>query len=404
MSSADNPPRDEKFRIAIVGSGPIGKLLACSVTPHPCVAYNLFDGEEQTVLSDYDLGPEFLHTINVLNPKLGQAIRQKSRLSQTWMNIYHSGDQDRLIEAVEMSEDRLHGHISRRDLLDLLNSHTPSDVIQHKGRMAGIEKLQDGTLELILDDGSTTTANAVWACDGIDSLCRKVLQGDRSQAAESSGVTCYHVRVPSSSLAKELAADLALETYAFIGVGGWSLFTHPSAKIDELDITAFTTESKQPNGEDILHIFPGRNKRADKLLRKLTGTLEPPRRVELDNLVALDPFYHPDLCLTTFGDAASGKLPHLGGSLSSGAIGVSVFLHDGLNPLIDRLSHDATNEEITSLIMEASGLYDVTHRSLAQKLLDFSNEQGRLWMSGSIDIEELTRRPKFLWTCADTQR
>jgi hypothetical protein len=118
----------------------------------------------------------------------------------------------------------------------------------------------------------------------------------------------------------------------------------------------------------------------------------------------LEQFYHPASCTTTFADAVAGTLHHLGGGLLSPAfIGVSVFLHHGLNPLIDRLSHDANNVEIASLILEASALYDVTHRSLAQKRLDSSREQGSLWTSSTTDVEELMRKPRFLWTCADNQ-
>lgn len=107
--------------------------------------------------------------------------------------------------------------------------------------------------------------------------------------------------------------------------------------------------------------------------------------------------------MTCFGDAASPVLHHLGGVLSPGFIGVSVFLHEAMNPLINRLSIDATDEEIASLIMEASALYDVTHRELTQMLMDYNREQGSLWSNGPHDIDELTRRLTFLWTCADSE-
>jgi salicylate hydroxylase len=118
----------------------------------------------------------------------------------------------------------------------------------------------------------------------------------------------------------------------------------------------------------------------------------------------LGPFYNTELCMTSFGDAASGMLPHIAGSMSTGFIGVTAFLHEGLNPLLDRLSSDATNEEIADLILEASALYDVTHRPLAQKLLDFTTEQGPMWSGGIVDVEELSKRPRFLWSSADNQR
>lgn len=124
-------------------------------------------------------------------------------------------------------------------------------------------------------------------------------------------------------------------------------------------------------------------------------------RIEVNTLSHLEPFYNPDFCMTSFGDVAGGKSFHLGSPLSPGFIGVTAFLHDGLNPLIDRLSHDATNEEIASLIMEASSLYDVTHRTIAEKLVDADKQQGSIWCSGVVDMKEIMKRPQFLWTCAD---
>lgn len=105
--------------------------------------------------------------------------------------------------------------------------------------------------------------------------------------------------------------------------------------------------------------------------------------------------------MTLFGDSANGMLPHIAGSMSTGFIGVTTFLHEELNPRLKSLRPDASDEEISQVLMEASAAYDQKHRPLAQILHDYSVEQGPLWSGGVVDVDELSRRPKFLWQSAD---
>lgn len=105
--------------------------------------------------------------------------------------------------------------------------------------------------------------------------------------------------------------------------------------------------------------------------------------------------------MTSFGDAANGMLPHIAASMSAGFIGVTTFLHKELNPRIENLRPNASNAEIAEAIMEASAGYERTHRPLAQKLVDYSTEQGGLWSGGVLDVEKLATRPRFLWQSAN---
>jgi salicylate hydroxylase len=118
--------------------------------------------------------------------------------------------------------------------------------------------------------------------------------------------------------------------------------------------------------------------------------------LELMSMQKLGKFFSRDLCMTTFGDAANGMLPHIAGSMSTGFIGVTAFLHE-LNPRINSLKSDAGNAEIAEAIMDASAGYEEKHRPLAQKLVDFSAEQGGIFAGGIVDEDTLSRRPKFLW-------
>ncbi|KAA8572826.1 hypothetical protein EYC84_003398 [Monilinia fructicola] len=69
-------------------------------------------------------------------------------------------------------------------------------------------------------------------------------------------------------------------------------------------------------------------------------------------------------------------LPHIGGSMATGFIGVTTFLHEELNPRIRALDPDASNARIAEVLKEASIAYERKHKPLAQKLVDYSREQG----------------------------
>jgi salicylate hydroxylase len=114
-------------------------------------------------------------------------------------------------------------------------------------------------------------------------------------------------------------------------------------------------------------------------------------------MIKLETFYNTELCMISFGDAANGMLPHIAGSMSTGFIGVATFLYDELNPRIETLTPDASDEEISKVLMEAAEGYEMKHRPLAQKLVDYSWEQGHIFSGAVLDTEELARRPKFLW-------
>jgi hypothetical protein len=124
------------------------------------------------------------------------------------------------------------------------------------------------------------------------------------------------------------------------------------------------------------------------------------QQLDLMTMITLGRFYNKDLCMTSFGDAANGMLPHIAGSMSTGFIGATKFLHDELNPCLKALDPQTSDAEISDALMDASSAYEKIHRPLAQKLLEYSIEQGTLWSSELLDLDELSKRPRFLWETA----
>ncbi|ORY59192.1 putative salicylate hydroxylase [Pseudomassariella vexata] len=412
-SSSDQPPAEGKFRIAIIGSGPCGKLLANSVIQHPRIAYDQYEADKLPVRPSfgYGIGPQTLRAAEVLNPALGKALHERCTLSDAWLTIYHGGDENQLIQAAKVPEGKRYGRLPRQALLELLDAHAPPEHETKYGKqVVDMKKLEDGLLQLRFQDGSTSTANAVWGCDGMNSVCRRFMEGDRYKPADYSGTIAYRGRVPASQLSEEMKSEFASKMYMFLGVKGWHVQVNPIDGGESINIAAYALRPEYTaKGMDralamknVLGYFPGRNEKVDKLLKLLISSAPAgPQPLFLPTLTQLEPFYNASLCTTTFGDAAHGMPPHLAASLSTVFLGVTTFLRDGLNPLIDRLSCDATNAEIADLIMEAAAAYDVVHRPLAQKLLGLSQEQGELWSGGRTEVEELIRRSRVVWGCAD---
>lgn len=130
------------------------------------------------------------------------------------------------------------------------------------------------------------------------------------------------------------------------------------------------------------------------------------QRLELSHMERLETLVNPELCMTTFGDAANAMTPHIAGSMSCGFIGCTTFLHEEWNPrvLSGQLPADASNIDIAAAVVEASRRYEAKHLPLAQKLVDISAEQGPLWSGGITDVKTLRERPLFLWCSADDKR
>jgi salicylate hydroxylase len=125
--------------------------------------------------------------------------------------------------------------------------------------------------------------------------------------------------------------------------------------------------------------------------------------LDLTFMENLGAFFNEDLCITSFGDAANGMLPHIAGSMSTGFIGVTTYLHGELNPRLGELEDNASDTEIAEVLTRAGFAYEAKHRPLAQKLVDYSAEQGTLWAGGVLDGEKLSFRPRFLWQAAGSQ-
>ncbi|KAH8884882.1 putative salicylate hydroxylase [Thozetella sp. PMI_491] len=405
----------ENFRIAVIGSGPIGKLLACSALSHPRVELVQYEAESPPLRPafGYGIGPQTLRAAAAANPVLGKRLREQCIISRTWMRWWHGGSEDHLIANVEVPEGRVYGRFGRDELLQLLDDSLPVERqgnIRYGCTVVDVQKVEGGNLlDVTLQDGSKETVNAVWACDGINSVCRKAMAGPDYSPPSYTGFLAFRGKVKADLVAAALGPEFASETHCFIGVKGWHVLTFPIGNGSLTNIAAFAMEpdwkrlgrDHKTREEDVLSYFPGRNTKVDTFLRLLLAeTPGGPQRLELKDLGKLQSFVNNNLGIAAFGDAANAMTPHIAGSMSCGFIGAATFLQKW-NARLESLGPEAKDTEIEEALRASAEEYDAAHRPLAQKLLDLSAEQGPLWSGGVTDVETLKERPMFLWHSAD---
>lgn len=284
-SSDLGPDNKPKFQIAIIGSGPIGKLLVSFTKPHPRITYSQFEADKLPLRPSfgYGVGPQTLRAAEVIDEELGRQLREKCFLGPVWMNFYHGGNEDRLIQPVTVpeSEGGLYGRLGRQELMDLLDSFVPAGhETLYDTKLETIVKpdgddADDGLLELKFEDGSRTKANAVWGCDGMNSLCRRLLQGEAYEGLKYSGMLAFRGRVRAELVEKEVGRNFDKDTFMCLGVNGWCILVFPIDSGEFTNIAAFSVEPVHTKKgrdhvvalEEILSYFPGRNDRIDRLLR-----------------------------------------------------------------------------------------------------------------------------------------
>ncbi|ORY63469.1 putative salicylate hydroxylase [Pseudomassariella vexata] len=408
-----NSSSQSKFRIAIIGSGPIGKLLACAAQLPPRIELVQYEADVLPLRPSfgYGVGPQALKAFNIANAELGQKVRDQCLLGHSWMRWWHSGESDRQLADVQMPEGEVHGWIGRDELLELLDASMPQSTlpIQYGKRLTSVTKVGE-QLELEFQGGYKDIVDAVWACEGINSLCRQAIQGPDHKPPLYSGMLCFRGKVPAEYVRASLGDEFATGQYMLIGTQGWHILTFPIAAGAFINIAAFCVEHDwkqlrrdyKPTKDDILAYFQRRNKTADAILNMLID-LTPGgcQRLELMHLGQLGPFTNPELNITTFGDSANAMTPHMAGSMSTGIIGVATFVQEW-NKRAHALKSEASHADIAFALAQASQAYEARHKPLAQNIVDASLRQGEFgWSSGITDADTLTRPFHSLWAAAD---
>jgi salicylate hydroxylase len=285
------------FRVAIIGSGPIGKLLACTVPLHPRIQVVQYEAESLPLRPGfgYGVGPQGFRACKVASAEIGEALEKTCHRGPVWMRWWQSGTggADELVDEVTMPDGQVHGWISRDDLMGLFDQwmHVGErgkqvGEVQYGKRLTAVTKDEaTGLLQLSFQDGSKDEVNAIWAAEGIHSLCRQVLQGDAYQAPAYCGTMSFRGKVPVDVVRESLGEQFTKSQYMFIGTKGWHILTFPIEKGKWINIATFYNDPElrrkdreyKPTKDEILAFFPDRNKTADTMLNVSFSPPQSPR-------------------------------------------------------------------------------------------------------------------------------
>lgn len=160
----------------------------------------------------------------------------------------HEGKKIAEVSAGETGQSTIH----RARLLDILVNELPDKArVKFGKRVVRIEPVKlnevdegkrrglDGGVRLVLDDGTEDFADAVVACDGVRSTCRRILMGEEHSAARPvfSGKYVYRTLIPVQKLVDAVGDELARNSQMYLGKNGHVL-TYPVEKGEIVNIVA----------------------------------------------------------------------------------------------------------------------------------------------------------------------
>lgn len=111
--------------------------------------------------------------------------------------------------------------VHRARFLDELVKGVPPERAHFNKRLQSLEEKEDDRIVLHFKDGTTATADAVIGADGIHSVTREFILGERDLASHSTfaGSVAYRGLVPMDKAVEKLGAEYAQNSMMLCGPG-----------------------------------------------------------------------------------------------------------------------------------------------------------------------------------------
>jgi salicylate hydroxylase len=245
-------------------------------------------------------------------------------------------------------------------------------------------------------DGTSAQASALIACDGIKSLCRKIVLGHESPEAEPvyAGEYAYRTLLDRSVANKILTSELAGNGNIYCGRGGY-IITYPVDKGKLVNVVAIKRKDAWEE-EEWLAPCPRENMLAEfddwgVPLQRLVSEISDTKQWALFDAPDASTFYSGRVCLV--GDAAHASTPNQGA-------GAGMAFEDAyvLSTLLGR----AAAVESVGDVFEA---FDAVRRPRTQRLVATSRSAGEVYEFAHDAVgtdlvkvkENLDRRHAWIW-------
>jgi len=217
------------------------------------------------------IGPEAADAYNkVCTPNL------RPEKSHIWYDIRDGKRGGELVCEIESGPGFVHGGASRAHFLDNLVKLLPSRVKAEFGMKVVDVQEDGGGMRVVFEDGVEVGADAVVGCDGVRSMCRRVLLGEDEESASAvySGKYAYRKVIEMEKAVAVAGKELENRTM-YCGDGGHILM-FPIRGGKFLNIVAFVDAKGKPwtdrrwvipaSREEVLRDYEGWGKPATSIL------------------------------------------------------------------------------------------------------------------------------------------
>lgn len=377
--------QEAPFEIAIVGGGIVGVTLAAGLVRRN-IKVKLFEQARNFTESGAGIGftASTVRCMQQINPDIVTSLREGGAVPNgafRYLDGYSRldpNDPDYEKPLFHLDAGEKGWETVRRDLFLLeLVKKLPVEIFRLESRLSHVEQEgPDGKVILTFTDGSSYSADALIACDGIKSKTRQILLGpdDPASYPQYTHKVSYRTLLPIDKVRQAIGDYKTKHLHFHIGPGAH--FLHYPVN-DKLVGSAIFVHDHEDWPLDSPTTASGSR---DEVLKSFEGWSEPVRKFlelvpeKLEKWALFDMYEHP-LKQYNFdrialaGDAAHASSPHHGAGASFGiedVLCLSALMEDANDAVVSKAVHKNT------ALKTAFETYDAIRRTRTQWLVNSS--------------------------------
>ncbi|RDW78021.1 hypothetical protein BP5796_05873 [Coleophoma crateriformis] len=373
--------KEAPLSIAIIGSGIGGLALAIGLLKQN-VPFTLYESAAafSAIGAGVGLGPNALRAMDMIEPRLRKLYDGISTGNSSPEKINDMFD-GMMAEPGLGENSGWHGapvtspHFTRTSahrmgLLDIMKSLIPAEMVKFSKRVVDVEQKGEKVF-VTFADGEIIQVDTVIGCDGIKGRTRKAVLGSRypdEVHAKYSGVYVYRCLLPMEE-AQKLLGPLAGDAKMFMD-NGRNLAMYPVEQLKTVNVVWFIldkgTWNSEENTEEVSREYMLSDVQgSDPRLIKFLGFAKP-LKWALFHHKYTSTYYSSQICL--LGDNAHATTPHQ--AAGAGQAIEDALVLSSILPLVKKVSQ----------LPKAFKIYEDIRRPRAQKVVDTSEETGRIYM------------------------
>ncbi|KAM0794820.1 hypothetical protein BDR22DRAFT_814573 [Usnea florida] len=378
-TSVAETPKTNPINIAVIGGGIGGLSLALGLLKHKHLNVQVYEAAHTfgEIGAGVAIGPNSQRALKLIGPHAYGAF-EKHATGSGWesyadvdMEHIGKGEQDGTVICQEKTKGGMQS-VHRAHFLDELVKGVPPGCAHFNKRLISLEEKEGGGIVLHFKDGTTATADAVIGADGIHSVTREYILGDKDPSCHAvfAGSVAYRALAPMDKAVEKLGDKYASNSMVLCGPGK-AILSYPIDLGKILNIVVMDFE--YPIWESEKSILPATKAQLDALFVGWGPTAH--HLIELmDNPNLTMWAMRDDLPCPTYtlgnvammGDAAHATTPYQGQGAGQATEDALV-----LETLLGKV-HDP------KLIPNAFAAYDEVRRPRSQRVVKTSRESGML--------------------------